>query len=234
MEVLEDNETNVLVRTDNGKITTKSKSSPLNKLLFEHGLFDFFQTGSEIWTAGGDEQPTVRIIPDGDAECYTIEIDTPDYPPLLLGAHQKTNLVSLFEEMYENDKNRAKSVIDFYEKVRGDMARSEILDTFSKPFRSRVELREGGWFINGHLLLSYEGEFYHSEHVSRSRSGSIIGRGMSTKSYEQAVPEPDGSISRNITVDGEKRRLTNAEVEFLTKALWAIENTPDRREKNEM
>jgi hypothetical protein len=36
-------------------------------------------------------------------------------------------------------------------------------------------------------------------------------------------------MQREITVDGESYRLTEGEVEFLGLAMWAIENTPDRR-----
>lgn len=227
MEVLEENPTNVLVRTENGGVTTMSKSSPLNKLLFKHDLIGLLQTGDEIWHCD-DGETTVRIIPDDDATTYRIEIE--DYPTLLLGAHQKTHLVEALKRMYENhNEATTEPIVQLYEDIRSDMVRSEILDKFSKPFESRIELREGGWFINGHLLLSYDGDFYHPDHKSRKWSGNIIDDGKSNKAYEQAVPEPDGSISRGITVDGEKKRLTNSEVEFLTKALWAIENTPDRR-----
>jgi len=111
--------------------------------------------------------------------------------------------------------------------------RSRLVEKRAAPTQpllgDRVSIRDNGWFINGHLLLTYEGDFYHADHMSRSRSGAIIGEGMSSKAYEQAVPDLDGEVSRSITIDGEQRRLTDSEVEFITKALWAVENTPDQR-----
>jgi len=227
MEILEENNTNFLVLTDDGSTTTKTKSSNLNQLLFGYGLFDLLQEGSEIWTQETDKG-VLRVIPGNDAREYTI--DPPSVPNLVLGAHRKTDLVDALMEAYEAEgRVDPQPIMNLYEEVRDGMVREEVLDPFHPLIGSNVSVRENGWFINGHLLLTYEGEFYHSEHKSRNRSGSVIGTGTSNKAYEQAVSEPDGEISRSITIDGEQRRLTNSEVEFITKALWAVENTPDRR-----
>lgn len=230
MKVISENSVNWLIQTDDGRTETKTKASDLNQLLYNHGLWGVLDTGNEIWTSEGSEaEPSIRLIPGEDAESYTIDPD--GRPKLQLAPHYKTDIVSAMQTIYQDHDNETVApLLNLYERVRGNMVRADLLDAFLPALGDRVEKRESGWFINGHLLLTYEGEFYHSEHVSRNRNGGIIGEGTSSEAYSQAVPEPDGSINREITVDGEDRVLTMGEVEYLTKAMWGIENTPDRRE----
>jgi hypothetical protein len=228
MRVLDDNGTNWLVQKDDGSTETKTKASNLNQLLYGHNLWGLIDEGSEIWTGGGDGEPKVTVVPDDDATCYTID---PEGMPLLqLGAHHKTRLVDAFMEIYDDHEgNTVQPLLDLYESIRDDMARADVLDPFATLLENKVEIREGGWWINGHLLLTYEGDFYHANHVSRNRSGGVVGEGTAVEAYQHAVPEPDADMNRSVTVEGEEYRLTNSEVEFVTKAVWAVKATPDRR-----
>lgn len=229
MDILEDNDTNWLVLTPDGSTETKTKSSDLNKLLFGHDLYGLLDTGNEIWThSGTEEEPSVTLIP-GEDECYTIRLG--DAPDLTIGAHHKTDLVDALSSMYEDhDGDSVGPILNLYDSIREDMMRTEALVPFADVFSDKVEKRDDGWFINGHLLLTYEGDFYHPSTDSRQRSGhSVIGAGSTAEAYSVSVSSPERSMSRNVTVDGEDYQLTDKEVKFLAQAMWAIENTPDRR-----
>lgn len=230
MQVLEENDTNWLILTDEGSTETKTKASDLNKLLYGKDLWGLLDTGSEVWiNSGAEGEPKVTLIPDDNAECYTIRLEKGD--DLHLGAHHKTDLVDALAEMYEeHDGESVAPILDLYEEIREGMVRGEVLSAFLRGgIADRVEQREGGWFINGHLLLTWEGDFYHPNNVSRNRSGSVIGKGTSVEAYGVNIDPPTGDMAREVTVEGKTYRLTNAEVEFLARAMWGIENTLDKR-----
>ena len=229
MRVLEENSTNWLVMTPDGSTETKTKSSDLNKLLYGHNLFGLLDRGDEIWTnSGTEDEPKVTIIP-GDDECYTLRLE--DAPDLTLGAHHKTDLIEAMQTMYEeNDGESVAPLLRLYDTIRENLLRSEVLDPFLRLLGDKVAGREDGWFINGHLLLTYEGEFYHPSTDSRERSGqSVIGAGTNSTAYNVDIAEPKREMNRNVTLHGDDYRLTDKEVEFLARAMWAVENTPDRR-----
>jgi hypothetical protein len=229
MQVLEENLTNQLVMTADGSTETKTKSSSLNQLLYGHGLFGLLDRGDEIWmNNGAEDEPKVTIIP-GDDECYTLRIA--DGPDLTLGAHYKTDLVEAMQSMYEeNDGESVAPLLELYESIRSNMIRDEILAPFLNVFNDKVAEKESGWFINGHLLLTYEGKFFHPTTDSKERSGStVIANGSNVEAYSVNIRNPEEHMSRSITRDGEEYRLTDKEMRFLAKASWAIKNTPDRR-----
>jgi hypothetical protein len=229
MDILEENATNWLVMTPDGSTETKTKSSDLNQLLYGHELWALLDTGEEIWMSdGAEDEPRVTVIPDDNAECYTLRLS--NAPDLTLGAHHKTHLVEAMAEMYEeNDGESVAPLLQLYDTIREDMIRDEVLAPFLDVFGDKVAEREDGWFINNHLLLTYEGEFYHPETSSRKRSGqSVIGAGSSDKAYRVNTKNPSESISRDVTFGDVQYRLTDKEVKFLGKAVWGIENTPYR------
>lgn len=229
MEVLEENDTNWLVLTPDGSTDTKTKASDLNQLLYGHDLFGLLDRGDTIWMGNeAEDEPKVTIIPDDNAECYTIRVG--DAPDLTLGAHHKTDLVDAMSKMYEQyDGESVAPILDLYERVRENMVREKVLRPFLDVFGDKVGERDDGWFINGHLLLTYEGDFYHPNNVSRNRSGSVIGQGTSIAAYGVNIDAPTGDMKRNVTIDGEQFRLTNSEVEFVARAMWGVKNTPDKR-----
>jgi hypothetical protein len=227
MDVLEENSTNWLIMTDDGSTETKTKSSELNQLLYGQNLWGLLDTGDEIWNASGaDEEPPITIIPDDEATCFTLVVG--DAPKLNLGAHQKTRLISSLKQYYSRDDDSVAPIVELYDSIRSNMIRKDLLSLFLDAFGDRIEEREDGWFIHGHLLLTFEGEFYHSENVSRSRSGRIIGEGTSVEAYNLNFDKPGGDMKREVEKDGETFRLTDSEVTFLAQAMWAIENTTER------
>jgi len=229
MEVLEENSTNWLVLTPDGGTDTKTKSSKLNQLLFGHNLFGLIDRGDEIWTRSNTGEPDVQIIPDDNAECYTLKLG--DAPGLTLGKHQKTHLIDALAEVYnEYDGESVQPLVDLYDNIRANMVREEVLDPFYDIFSDKVGRRDNGWFINGHLLLTYEVEFYHSEHTSRTRSGRIIGSGLAEKAYSVDFDDAEKEMQRELTIDGQTYRLTEDEIGFIARAMWAVGNTPDKRD----
>jgi hypothetical protein len=231
MEVLEENRTNWLVRMENGSTETKTKSSDLNQLLYRYNLWGLLESGKEIWShTGSDGEPNVTIVPDGTASTYKIQIG--NLPDLTIGEHHKTDLIDALEDVHEKHNSESIApIVALYDDIRKDMIRDEILDLFLDVFSDKVVRGDGGWFINGHLLLTYEGDFYHPSTESRKRSGSsVIGTSSTTTAYGISIDNPGDAVSRTVTLEGEEYVLTEKEMQFLGKAMWAIENTPDRRD----
>lgn len=231
MEVIEENAVNYLVLTDDGRTTTKTKDSNLNKLLFGHNLHGFLQSGEEVWMSNGaTDDPKVTVIPDDNAECYTIRVE--EAGDLTLDKKRKTDLVDAMAKVYEeHDGKTTKPILDLYNRVRENMVRADLLDNFAELLSEKVVVRDDGWFINGHLLLSYEGDFSHPNTESMKRSGQqTLPIGASVSAYNLNVDAADTDMERSISFDGENYWLTNGEVEFLAKGMWAIEKTPDKRD----
>jgi len=133
--------------------------------------------------------------------------------------------------MYQDrDGDTVAPILNLYDSIREDMIRDDVLEPFAAGFGDKVEVRADGWFINGHLLLTFEGDFYHPNTDSRQRSGqTVIGAGSSSTAYGVTIDSPERSMNRDISIDGEDYRLTDKEVTFLARFMWAVENTPDRR-----
>jgi hypothetical protein len=225
IEVIDDNPTNWLVLTPEGT-ETKSKDSKLNQLLYGHDLFGLIDRGDEIWQKSGvEDEPSVTVIPDEDALCYTIQLDSG--PDLTLGANHKTELIDALAEVYDRDDGSIKPILDLYDRIREDMIRDFVLTPFAKAFSDKVEERDDGWLIYDHLLLTLEGDFFHPNTDSKQRSGSsVIPAGSNNRAYSGVnIGNPEQSMAREITVDGESYRLTTKEVTFLAKAIWAVQNT---------
>lgn len=223
LRVLEENQTNWLIMDEDGSTTTKTKSSDLNQLLYGRGLWGLLDSGDEIWSKG-----VVTIIPDEDAEQYTIEIA--NRPKLTLGKHRKTDLVDAMAEIYnEYDGDSVGPILELYEDVRKNMIREEVLTPFLDVFSEKVVERDDGWFINGHLLLTLEGDFYHPNTENYERDGNtVIMQGSSMAAYDVNIDSPSKEMSRSVTVDGIDYRLTEKEVTFIAKVIWGVKNTPDR------
>jgi hypothetical protein len=229
MNVLEENKTNYLVMTSDGRAVTKTKSSNLNQLLYGHNLSGLLEAQEEVLQIApeAEDEPTATIIPHGDQE---YELKFSSFPkPLVLAPHHKTLLVDALAEVFqEHDSETVAPLAALYEDIREDMVRNSALEAFSAL--PGVEVRESGWFINGHLLLSWEREFYHPNNDSRTRAGStVVPVKSSAEAYNVRIASAEADMDRTVENDGTEYRLTDSEVEFLAKAMWAIKNTPDER-----
>lgn len=230
MNIVDETPTSWLIMTPDGSTETKTKSSDLNKLLYGHDLFALLEFGDEIWVKDPPEEKSVTIIPGEDAMCYTLRVE--GLPDLSLGEHHKTKLIEAMAKIYdEYDGESVTPLLDLYDSIRSDMAREKVLSIFLDALSEKVEERDNGWFINGHLLLTYEGEMYHPSTHSRKRSGGrVVSEGSSTQAYSiRDYANVTEDMRREVTLNGEKYRLTDREMKFVGKAMWAIKNTPDRR-----
>lgn len=229
MNVLEENSTNYLVQTSDGSIVTKTKSSNLNQLLYTHNLAGLLEEQDEMLqvTPEAEDESNATVIPLGDQR-YELSFSSFS-EPLVLSPHHKTLLVDALAEMFqEYESETVKPLLRLYEDIREDMVREEILEPFAAL--PGVEHREDGWFINGHLLLSWEREFYHPLNDSRRRSGKqVVPVNSSSQAYNVSVDPAKADMNRVVEAEDGTYRLTDSEVEFLAKAMWAIENSPDRR-----
>jgi hypothetical protein len=228
MNVIDETPTSWLIATPDGGTETKTKCSDLNQLLYGHDLFGLLEYGDEIWMKSVDGEKDVTIIPDPESECYTLRLE--DCPDLTLGEHHKTDLVEAMAKMYEeHDGDTVKALVTLYDDIRAGMVRGDVLDIFAEALSERVEVRDDGWLINGHVLLTFEAEIYHPSTDSRKRQGNgVVAEGSSVQAYGLRAATLTEDMDRDITTNGESYRLTNKEMKFIGKAVWLVENTPDR------
>lgn len=226
MNVLSENSTNWVLQTEDGDTVIKTKSSDLNQLLYKHNLWGLLEEGDEIWKHdGGEDEQGVTVIAGPEAKDYTIIPENSG--KLCLGEHHKSELIDALQDVYASDCESIAPIMNLYDRIRESMIRHEMLEDFASIFGDKIEVQGDGWFINGHVLLTYEGDFYHPNTESYTRNGSAVTESASEIAYDFRVGAVSEDIKRHITVDGEKRRLSEKEIRFIAKAVWAIRNTPE-------
>ena len=227
-ELIDSNDTNLLIETEDGRTELVARS-PLNRLLFDHELWGLLRRGDEMLVFGkSEDHPQVLIAPDSNAENYTIKIG--DYDNLHLGVHQKTKLVEALAEVYENNGGEDPTpVIRMYDEIRKEQVRRRVIDSLAEqpPFAGRVEATDDGWLINGHLLLTWEREFFHPGTTSRRVVGSSVAPGSTEKAYRVRFGDAPAEMEREMTVDGVNYRMTDAEMSFIARAVWGVTVTPN-------
>lgn len=216
MEVLESNPTNFLVLTDEGEVEPITRTDT-NTLLFDHNLWGVLRDGTDILSLSGTEdEPGVSVTPSPDAREFMVAVD--DEAPAYLGEHWKSDFVEALRKTYDDDDRSVQPLLDLVRNLRemqidpGDVAPLLTVE----PFASAVEERMGGWLINDHLLLSWEGDFYHPGTTSRRVSGSSVARGSSDSAYEVAFGPTDAGQT-TLDMDYET---------FVSKAAWAVSAAP--------
>jgi len=226
-KVLDKTDTNMLVQHKDGSVENVSLS-PLNRLLFDHGLWGVLRDGSEILQLDGEDRG-VTLIPGEDAREYTMEVDETE--PLHIGEHQKSELVDALMDCYGNDGERNPApLLRLYDRLRANVVRQRVVNYIgeSAALGNSIEMRDDGWLINGHLLLTWDNEFIHPGTTSRTVSGSAVRAGSSEPAYQMSLSHV-GNENRTITADGETYRLTDAEMEFVARSLWAIKQAPNNQ-----
>lgn len=229
-ELLDNPGANYLIQYDDRSVELVPKSD-MNRLVFEHGLWGLLRTGDDILVVKPDgEKPRIRVVPETSAQAYSLHVG--DYDPIHLGPHQKADLVDALMEGKCEDGNLRRSLIRLYDTARDVSVRERIIGVIAEhePFASNVEVVKDGWLIHQHLLLTWDREFYHPGTMSKTRSGHIIGNGSTEKAYQvnmRKKPDPDGM--RSLSVDGHDYRLSDDEMDFITRAMWAIAAAPSGR-----
>lgn len=224
MNIKDTTVSNWLIEFDDGTTDVVPKSKQ-NTLLIEHNLWGLLQEGTEVMTIDGtDDHPSITLVPSDDAKEFTLRVG--DYEALHLGAHHKSRLVNALADGKAEDDVAAR-LLDLFDDLRNSQVRSRVVTALAErpPFSEHVEDTPGGWLVHDHLLLTWEREFYHPKTTSRNRSGGIVDSGSSERAYNVNVSLADGH-QRQVTLDGTDFRLTDAEMAFVAKALWAITHAP--------
>lgn len=223
-QILDDTSSNWLVRWDDGTTEMVAKSN-MNKLLMEHDLWGLLRDGTEILTIPPDgKKPRVTLIPDHGAKSYRLQVA--DYERITIGPHQKPRLVDVILAGKRSNEVRSR-LVDLYDEIRESRVRSVVTSAFAErpPFVDAVEDTADGWLIHGYLLLTWEGDFYHPNTTTYDRGGNVIGEGMSEAAYNVSIAPPAGE-NREIRLNEKDFRLTNSELQFVAKALWAVTSAP--------
>ena len=199
-----------------------------NRLLFDHNLWGLLKDGDEKLQIDGD--PSVTIIPNDDATEFTLDLE--DGQPIHLSPDLKPRLVDTLITIYKNaeDGDRDPSpLVSFRDEIRENRVRMEVAEYLGEmpPFsnysdNSDLEITENGWLFHGELLLTWECEFRHPNTQSTKRDGSIIEPSSADSAYDVSFQRKPGA-AHAIKIDGESYRLTDNEMDFLTKAIWAAE-----------
>lgn len=217
MEVLESNPTNFLV-LEAGEVEAVTRTDT-NTLLFDHNLWGVLRDGTDILNLQGNgDEPGVTVTPSENAREFMVAVE--DEAPAYLGEHWKSEFVGALRDSYDHEDRSVEPILQLVRNVRetqidpGEVA--PLLNV--EPFESAVEERMGGWLIHDHLLLSWEGDFYHPGTTSRTVSGSSVARGSSDSAYDVAFGMR-GPGQTTLGMDTET---------FVSKAAWAVSAAPKR------
>lgn len=219
-EILDDRGDHVLVKHEDG--VELISWSPLTRLVWKHDLWGLLRDRDEPWYAEDDDGLWVGIRP---AEDGRFVIETADITHVI-GQQQFDDLVAILDEAYEHadgDEPSPKPIVDALGRLLDTEVNPRAVDPVAEypTFRDHVEVRDDGWFIHDHLLLTYDNEFYHPMTESKERSGgSVIPAGSNAKAYELQFR---GTTTDEQATLGEFTRTAN--VEFITRAKWAVDHT---------
>lgn len=233
-EILDDTPANMLVKFSDDRVENLSKS-PTNVLLYEHNLWGLLRTGNEILSMDRDDYPPVQIIPDENAERYTLRVGGEE---LNMSPDMKPRLVDTLHEVYKSDgEETPQPIIDLFDEVRANMVRREVTDYFENipPFlwlrkdgpRTEpnvpqiLEITDNGWLFHDELLLTWEAEFRHPDTTQYELRGSVVATDGSNDAYKLRGID-HGEKERTMTIEGEEYRLTENELNFLSMAMFAV------------
>ena len=60
-------------------------------------------------------------------------------------------------------------------------------------------------------------------------SGSAVSNGSSQEAYKINVQSATKDMDRTLTIDGQKFRLSDNEMEFFAKSIWALKSAPNNQ-----
>lgn len=220
--ILDNNPTNWLVQFPGGDTDLVTKTD-LKVLLFEHDLWGLLKENSTVWRHDG--RYNVEIVPHGGNK---YELFVNDKESIHIGPHRKSEMVAALRSHYESDNQDAVALVKFHRNLHAKQVRRHVVEHFGKlpPLDGNYTDNGGGWLINKHLLLTWSGDFHHPGTTSRTRSGSVVDKAANEKAYDINLNQPTDGIPRQIEIDGEEVRVTDDEMKFVAKALWAVTQSP--------
>lgn len=222
-DILDDRENHWLVLKDDGSTEVVSKTDR-NRLLFEHGLSDVFRDRDEGASLTiSDEEDTVTVSPlhVDDAAFHIISNDY-DYT---VPENEVDALIEIVAEAYdktEGDEPKTWPIVDKLRQMMDTDVNPKVVDPLADAtvFETEVEVKETGWLIHEHLLLTYDNELYNVLTESRTLSGGQAKlAGAKQQAYDVDTP------SRRRFEDALPKRAMPEDLEFILLAVWAVDHT---------
>lgn len=214
-EILDERPNHLLILNDDGG-TEMIPLSDHNRLLYKHGLFGLLRDESEAWAAAdGDDR--VLVTPLGNNQ-FEIEMDE---MTVVTTPYEKPDLVTTLVEAYEADDAPSPwPVINGVMAMRDFDAHPGNVDPLAEipTFADAVEVRENGWYINDHLMLSYNNEFRHEHIASHERSGDDV------RALDSDQTAYELRFQRQMTLDDATNTRAD-DAEFIARAKWAVDHT---------
>lgn len=211
-EVIEERSGHLLIQTDDGGVDLISLS-PFNRLLYDHELFGLLRDQDESLELSSEDW-NVTITPLGEQE---YEVDIEDEMAVKLKPHEKTALVDILVEIFEDGEGEDPEPL-----VKGVMALrdydvlprvvDEVADVSS--FDDTVEVQEDGWLIHDYLLLTYHNEFVNTRTDTHSRSGDSVRSVDGGSAYELRF-QRQSTLGDSFDNSREAR--------FIARAKWAVD-----------
>lgn len=231
--ILEERDDYAFVQYEDGT-TDQITWTAYNRLVLKHGLDGLLLDESETKMYRGDEW-NVDIIPSGNGNNYALKCwshphelgSAPDYQATVPVHHKEELLQKLVA--IEEDGEPADTLVSLVQDILDfTVIPQDVNPVAELPQFDAVEVRDDGWFIHDHLLLTYDNEFYHPETRGTTRNGELLDENANREAYEVEFtnrPDTDGQTS----LGGFEKRMSgdNDLVEFLTRALWAVNQAPD-------
>lgn len=226
MEVKRKTSANVIVQHEDGNVEN-IPLSPKNRLLFEHNLWGLLREGNEILKM--DTDPLLTIIPRESGGGFTLKIE--DAQPLQIGTSLRSEFVEQLFEVYDNDGKEGKNpnaLINFRDEVLDNRVRPEVVKYLGSmpPFSTLVDndmlkIVEDGWLFYGDLLLTWQQKFQRPQSQSTKVAGGIVEESVRDKAFNMKFNR--NMERKTIQIDNRDYLLTQNEMEFLTRAVWATE-----------
>lgn len=222
--LLEDRAEHALVQHDDGSVEL-IPWSPLNRLVYRHNLTGLLKDGDDVLALTRDEKPNVTVIPNDDATEFDLKVgeDT-----IHLAPHQKSELVDRIADAYEGDgRPSVDPFVDWATDLLDTRANKSYVNQFADlpVFADSVEVRSDGWFINDHLLLTYDIEFYHPEVASRDAGDAEL-KQSDAEAYKVRLTG-DTEPGQSALSDFSRIGKADDQQKFIAKALWAVKHAPE-------
>lgn len=223
--ILENRDSHSLVQHDDGSVELVPWS-PMNQLVYKHGLHGVLREGNEIFTVKTDDgMPDLTITPLDDATEFKIEYgdDT-----VHVDKHEKSDFVDALLDAADSDTDGLdhRPILDFASDLFDTDVNPAMVDQAAQALDGDIEVTDKGWLINDVVLLTYDNEFYHPGTTAVNSRGETLGANASQLAYELRF-QGEGQTDWD---DWESLADMGTQAEFLARAMWALKYAPEEVE----
>lgn len=224
--ILDDRDSHALVQHDDGTVEL-IPWSPLNTLVYRHGLDGLLVTGDDVlhWSADETGSQDILIRPTDGATEFDFSIGDETFH---IAQHEKSDLIDVLLDAYDergagSDAVAHGALIEYAGRLMDTDVNPTVVDRLVEHphFADAVERTSKGWRINGHVLLTYDNEFYHPNTTRKTQSGGIVDDGANKSAYDLRFEQAGQTELTDLGDFG----ATESEVEFISRAIWAVTYT---------